>query len=274
MHREPMDAVADFGLRVRDVLGAQALVDCTPRHAAIVGPERACGRDRDEDALRVVRIEKDCVKAQSASAGLPAGARPVAAQPGQFLPGLAAIGGLKERRVLHSRVNGVGIRERRLEVPDALELPRMRRAVIPLMGSRNAVVGKLVSDRCPGLAAVVRALHHLSEPAGALRCIEAVGIGRRSFDVINLPAGEMRTLDRPLFAFAVRAQDERAFSRSHQYAHSTHADPRSLCFIVAAGFDWPSTSAAACAASHSIVDRPVLQIDMGEKQYNRTIFAV
>ena len=54
-------------------------------------------------------------------------------RPGSSVPGLPAVGGAEQRRVLDAGVDRVGIGQRRLEVPDALELPRVRRAVVPLM---------------------------------------------------------------------------------------------------------------------------------------------
>ena len=44
-----------------------------------------------------------------------------------------------------------------------------------------------------------------------LRCVNAVRINRRTFQVINFPAREMRAADFPSFARAIRSQDERAF---------------------------------------------------------------
>ena len=82
----------------------------------------------------------------------------VAAQAGEFLPGLAAVGRAEQGGVLDSGVDGVGIGERRLQVPDPLELPGMRRAVVPLVGAGHAVVDELVAHRLPGLAAIVGAL--------------------------------------------------------------------------------------------------------------------
>src|SRR6266487_3233798 len=70
---------------------------------------------------------------------------------------------------LRSGVNGVGICARGLDVPDALELPGMRRVVVPAVRAWGALVLELVAYRFPRLAAVVRALHHLSEPAARLR---------------------------------------------------------------------------------------------------------
>ena len=63
-------------------------------------------------------------------------ARAVAAEPGELVPDSAAVGGAEEGGVFDAGVDGVGIVERRLEVPDALELPRVLRAVVPLVGAR------------------------------------------------------------------------------------------------------------------------------------------
>src|SRR5262245_35253264 len=98
----------------------------------------------------------------------------------------------------------------------------MWRPVVPLMRAGDAVVGELVVDRLPGLAAVVRSLDELTEPAGSLRCVQPVRVGRRSFEVIQLPAAEVRPLDLPVLPFTIRGQDERALARSHQQAYSAH----------------------------------------------------
>src|SRR3954451_20721707 len=98
------------------------------------------------------------------------------------MPARARILGLEERSVLDARIDGVGIRVRRLEVPHPLELPRTLRAVVPLVrrqrlaGLGRGIVSELValpfrravgrlldpaSGRLPGLSAVVRALDDL-----------------------------------------------------------------------------------------------------------------
>src|SRR4029077_9710268 len=74
----------------------------------------------------------------------------------------------------------------------------------------------------PGLAAVARALHHLSGPGAGLRGIEPVRIGRRSLDVVNLPSGEMGSADLPILALAVRRQDEGAFACANQHSYFAH----------------------------------------------------
>ena len=163
----------------------------------VIGPKRARSRDGDEDPLRIARIQKDRVQAHPAGARLPGWSCAVAAQPGKLLPGLPAVGRAEQGGVFHAGVDGVRIGQRRLEMPDALELPRMLRAVVPLVrgerlaGFRRCVVDELVAlalghavrrggrfaGRCsglmPGLAAVIRALNDLPEPAAGLRCITA-----------------------------------------------------------------------------------------------------
>ena len=91
--------------------------------------------------------------------------RRMAAQSREFLPASPAVGRTKERGVFDARVDDVGIGQRRLEMPDARELPRVRRAVVPAMRARHAVVDELVADRLPRRSAVVGALDDLSEPA-------------------------------------------------------------------------------------------------------------
>ena len=93
------------------------------------------------------------------------GCRAVSPQAGKLLPRLPAVGRPEQRGVFDPGVDGVGIGQRGLEVPDALEFPGMRRAVVPLVRAGDALVDELVADRFPGLAAVVRALNQLSEPA-------------------------------------------------------------------------------------------------------------
>src|SRR5229473_3371266 len=111
----------------------KALVDRLPCRSAIIGSECACRRNGYIDSLRVAGIQNDGVKTHTARAGLPLRPSSVAAQPRKFAPRLAAIFGFEERSIFHTGKNRVGFRQRRLKVPDALELPRMLRAVIKLM---------------------------------------------------------------------------------------------------------------------------------------------
>src|SRR5688572_18202958 len=102
-------------------------------------------------------------------------------------------------------------------MPDALELPRPLRSVVPLVrrerlaGLGRCVVRELVAlafwhavgclgrfaGRRPGLmprlTAVVRPLDYLAEPTTGLGREEPFGIRGRALHVVDLPAREMRT---------------------------------------------------------------------------------
>jgi hypothetical protein len=105
-------------------------------------------------------------------------------------------------------------------MPDALELPGMLRAVVPLMCARNTVVNELVTlgfwhairtfqflrtaARCaPGFATIVRALNDLPKPVAGLRGVDSLGINGRRFHMINFPPREMRAADFPSFTRTV-----------------------------------------------------------------------
>src|SRR5467141_265670 len=101
----------------------------------------------------VCRIEQDRVEAHPAGARLPFGSGAVAAQTGELLPGGAAVTRAKQRGVFHPGIHGVRIGERGLEVPDALELPGMLGAVVPLVrGEGLAGVGRRVVHEFVALA--------------------------------------------------------------------------------------------------------------------------
>ena len=159
--------------------------------------ERARRRDGDEDALGLGGIEQDRVQAHPARARLPRGAGRACAAPGSSCQRLPAVGRAEQRGVLHARVDGVRIRRRRLEMPDARELPRVRRAVVPLMRAGGRRRRRTCCPPLPGLAAVVRALDHLPEPAARLRGVEPVRIGRRALEVVDLPARRSGGRSRP-----------------------------------------------------------------------------
>src|SRR5262249_57197407 len=117
-------------------------------------------------------------------------------------------------------IHHIGIAQRWLEMPDALELPRVRRAVVPLMCARNAVVHELAVDRFPRLAAVVRALNQLPEPGRALRAIDAVPIGGPTLSGGDFPTAEMGAPHFPPVALAVRRQHQRALAASSEHTDS------------------------------------------------------
>src|SRR5271157_5138408 len=126
------------------------------------------------------------MQAHAPGARLPLRTSAVAAQSGKLLPAVRAVSRAEQSGIFYTGVNRVRIGERRLKMPDPLELPRVLGAVIELMrgegfaGLRRGVVGEFVaraslhglraglyvtSRRLPGLAAVVRPLDHLPEPA-------------------------------------------------------------------------------------------------------------
>src|SRR5206468_12119169 len=124
-------------------------------------------------------------------------------------------------------------------MPNALELPGMLSAVIPLMCTRDTVVNKFVAlaflhavgtfqflraapGRIPFFSAVIRALNDLAEPPAGLRGINSIRINWRTFYVVNFPACKMRAADFPSFARAVRCQNERTFSCTNQNSNLAH----------------------------------------------------
>jgi hypothetical protein len=112
-------------------------------------------------------------------------------------------------------------------MPDSFELPRMWIAVIKLMcrerfaGFLGTVVNELIAFALwhslrrgrrlagwrsrlePGLAAVVRTLNYLAEPAACLRGVNAVRIHFRTFNMINLPSREVRSTNMPIFTLPI-----------------------------------------------------------------------
>src|SRR5882762_9429392 len=133
VHGNVVNAVADLGSGVGDVLRAQSLVDGPPGLAAVVGTEGARGRDGDVDAAGVLRIENYGVEAQPTGAGLPAWPGAMAAQSGKLVPGLATVLRAEQGGVLDSGVDRIRIGRRGFEMPNSLEFPRMLGAVVPLM---------------------------------------------------------------------------------------------------------------------------------------------
>src|SRR5262249_38142724 len=124
--------------------------------------------------------------------------------------------------VLDAGVDRVRIAGRRLEMPDARELPRVRRPVVPEVGAGNAVVDEAVPRRLPRLAPVVGALDQLTEPGRPLRGIHAIRIGRRRLQLIHLRAAELGAGDVPSVARAVRFEDEAPLTRANQYSSPAH----------------------------------------------------
>src|SRR5579883_1951441 len=107
-------------------------------------------------------------------------------------------------------------------MPDPFEFPRMRRAVIPLVCTRLALIDESVINGLPGLASIIRALNLLTKPSTRLRSIEAVGISRRSFEMIDLPAAKVRALHLPALALSIGFQQKRTFTRTHKDSYFAH----------------------------------------------------
>src|SRR5581483_1360186 len=99
----------------------------------------------------------------------------------------------------------------------------MRRAIVPLVRAGRAVVNKLVIDRLPRFAAVIGALQQLPEPTAGLGSIEPIRVGRRSFEVVHFPPGEVRAADVPLLAFTIGGQDECALACADQNSYFAHS---------------------------------------------------
>ena len=222
VHRDAVHAVAHLGRRVGDLLGPEAAVHRPPRLAGVVAPERARRRDGDEDPLGMARIDQDRVQAHPAGTRLPGGRRGVLAQSGQLLPGLAAVDRAEQGGVLDPGVDRVRIGQRRFEMPDARELPGVRRAVVPQVRAGDAVVHELVPHRLPRRAPVVGALDQLPEPAAGLRRIQPIRVRGRSLEVVDLPAPEVGATDVPPLARAVRRQHERPLARTNQDPYPAH----------------------------------------------------
>src|SRR5438128_3905188 len=247
VHRDAVNTVADLCSGVRDVLRMQAAVDRLPSFPGVVAAERARSRDRDENPPGMARIQNNRVQAHPAGPRLPFGPGSVAAQSGEFLPVLPAVGRAEQGGVFHAGVDRVRISQRRFQMPYALELPGLRRAVVPLVrgerlaGFRRRVVNKLVglglghalwgggrfargcSGLVPGLATVIRALNDLPEPAARLRRIKPIRIRGSSLEMIHFPARKVGTADVPPLALSVRREDERALPCPNQYSYSAHS---------------------------------------------------
>jgi hypothetical protein len=223
MQGQAMHAMADLGRRIGNhPLGPQTPVLRRPGLPRVVSAEHPGGRDGDEHPVQIARVREHRVQTHPPSPRLPLGTRLVATQAGELLPALPAIGRAEQRRVLDPGVQRVRVARRRLEMPHPLELPRVRCAVVPQVGARLTVVDKLVADRVPRLSPVVRPLDDLPVPVGPLRRIHPIRIGRRSLDVVDLPAPEMGSVDLPLAACGVRRNDERSLLCPDQNSHPAH----------------------------------------------------
>src|SRR5271155_267796 len=153
-------------------------------------------------------------------------------------------------------------------MPHSLELPRMLRAVVPLMrGERlpalcRAVVNELVtrgfrrtwrgrfsgrrSGLKPGFATVIGALNDLSKPSARLRGVDSIRIGRRSLHVINFPARKVWATDLPIVAFAVGGKNECALASANKNSYLAHA------WLLFCGYEIRLVPTGICP-SHSLI---------------------
>src|SRR5829696_5340385 len=85
------------------------------------------------------------------------------------------------------------------------------------------LVGEVVAHRVPRRAAVLGALDHLADPPAGLGSVDPVLIHRRALDVVDLPSGKVRPIDRPVRAPLVRSKTEGALAGPHQDTSSCHS---------------------------------------------------
>src|SRR5438045_1764450 len=111
----------------------KAAIDGLPGFAAIIRAKCAGRRDRDENAIRITWIDHDAMEAHSACARLPVRPGTVTAQSGELEPCPSAVGRTKQGGIFDAGIDRIRICMRRFEMPYALEFPRMRRAIIPLV---------------------------------------------------------------------------------------------------------------------------------------------
>src|SRR5882724_11556904 len=101
--------MADFGIRVGNVLRLQSTIYRPPGLACGVGTERARRRDGNEHPLMIGRINQNGMQAKAACAWLPARSCAVAAQSREFLPGLSAVRRAEQGSILNPGINCIGI---------------------------------------------------------------------------------------------------------------------------------------------------------------------
>ena len=135
----------------------------------------------------VAGVEENCMQAHAAGAGLPRRAGRVLAQRRELFPVAPAVARPKERRIFDACIQQIGVVQRGLEMPDACELPWMRRAVVPCVRSGFAVVDELVADRLPRRAAIIRTLNELPKPTRRLRGVDSVRIRPESLSYDRSP---------------------------------------------------------------------------------------
>src|SRR6185295_12743531 len=101
MLRDVMNAVAHLGVRIGNVLRVQSLIDRFPRRTTVISAKRTCGRDRDEDPVRIVLIEDHSVQTHTTRSWLPLRSGAVATESRKLLPCLTAVGRTKQGGVFN-----------------------------------------------------------------------------------------------------------------------------------------------------------------------------
>src|ERR1700679_4245204 len=107
-------------------------------------------------------------------------------------------------------------------MPNSLEFPGMRRAIVPLMRSRDAVIQDFIADWLPSFPTVIGALYQLPKPGAVLRDIKPLCVSGGSLHVEYLPAAKMGATNLPLFAHCIGSQNECTLARSDQYSYTAH----------------------------------------------------
>src|SRR5581483_10866393 len=74
----------------------------------------------------------------------------------------------------------------------------------------------------PSFATVLGPLDELPEPAAALRGVNAVRVGGRTFEMIHFPAGKMRAGHLPVLTLAIRGENERALLCANEDSYFAH----------------------------------------------------
>ena len=111
----------------------QPSVDGFPRFTAVVGTESTSGGNGNEHPIMIAWVNDDRMQAHPSGARGPFRSCAMAAESGEFLPRLPAVGRAKQRSVFDPGVNSVRVGQRRFQMPDSLKFPRMLCAVVPLV---------------------------------------------------------------------------------------------------------------------------------------------
>src|ERR1700722_8458146 len=98
-------------------------------------------------------------------------------------------------------------------MPNSLEFPGMRRAVVPLMRAWDAIVQTFVTNRLPSSPTVIGALFQLPKPSAVPRAIKPLRVSGRSVQMEYLPAAKMGATNLPLFAHCIESQNECTLAR-------------------------------------------------------------